>query len=599
MGPAGPGEGPRVVTIDFPSGNQAQAVLAGPRRTAEALLGGLGLTGSRPVLLVVGGAGTMDPDAEPRLQRLLERGAIRAAADVGASILDGGTTSGVMAALGRAVAASDVSVPLVGVAPGGKVTFPGDDRGLPDASTKLEPNHSHFLLANSSEWGGETTLMFDVLDELAEGQPAAVLVAGGGPVALDELTATVERGIPIVVITETGGIADSLAERARSTTRKAARDAIDQIADEGHLTFVPLAADPPDLGRVLGRFLRIDETLADAWRQQQLVSSAARRQQRDFRIGQSTLLVLGLAVTMLVIAKAVVGDTWLRANVPLVDTLLSFVIVLVPITIATLAAAATKMRPGSRWVLLRGTSEAIKREIFRYRARAGIYSHEQTRTTPREVKLAQAVGSAMGALMRTDVNLLALDHRPAAKQEPKSKVAGEAVDEPQPQADNPMSRLTPAGYIKHRVDAQIDWYRRKAAQLEREARWLRWLALGFGALGTLLAAIGFEIWVAVTTSLVGVYTTIVEAWQLETSVTLYNQAATDLNAIRAWWVALPPTQQDLQATTDRLVDRSERIMRAEHTGWVQEMQDAMTQLRLEQAPGEGRSAPSKKDSAEA
>ena len=34
---------------------------------------------------------------------------------------------------------------------------------------------------------------------------------------------------------------------------------------------------------------------------------------------------------------------------------------------------------------------------------------------------------------------------------------------------------------------------------------------------------------------------------------------------------------------DRLVERSERIMGAELTGWVQGMQDAMTQFRLDQS----------------
>jgi hypothetical protein len=70
---------------------------------------------------------------------------------------------------------------------------------------------------------------------------------------------------------------------------------------------------------------------------------------------------------------------------------------------------------------------------------------------------------------------------------------------------------------------------------------------------------------------------------METSVTFYNQAAADLASIRAWWHALPPSQQGTQETIDRLVGRAEQIMRAEHIGWVQEMQDAMTQFRMEQA----------------
>jgi hypothetical protein len=83
--------------------------------------------------------------------------------------------------------------------------------------------------------------------------------------------------------------------------------------------------------------------------------------------------------------------------------------------------------------------------------------------------------------------------------------------------------------------------------------------------------------------------------QLETTVMLYNQAATDLEAIRSWWLALPPSDQVRPATINRLVDRSEDIMKAEHAGWVQQMQDAMTKFRLEgdddEAGGAGRRPP--------
>jgi hypothetical protein len=568
--------GATVVGIEFPNRNHAQAAFAGPRRTAGSLLADLGLTEPRPMLLVIGGADSMDAAAEPRLEQLLERGAIRAAAGAGGTILDGGTASGVMATLGRAVAASDASVPLVGVAPAGKVTYPGDDRALPGATTQLEPNHSSYLLADSAEWGGETSLLFDVLDVLGEGMPRAVLLAGGGPVALDELRAATRRDVPIVVITGTGGIADELAARRRNNrTGAMAADPVGGVRDEASLFFVPLTADPADVAGLVSRLLEVDETLRDAWRQHALVSKAAGREQRAYRIQQTTILALGVALTTLVVAKAVLDRSNALRGLPTVESALHIVIILVPITIATLAAAASRMRPGTRWILLRGTSEAIKQEIFRYRARAGIYSHAQTRTISREVKLAQTVGSAMGALMRTDANLLALDQGLEGR--------GENAGPPDPDPDNPLAPLTAAGYVKRRIDQQIDWYRRTVTRLERQARILRWLTLVFGALGTFLAAIGLELWVAVTTAIAGASVTYLESWQLETAVTLYNQAAADLGAIRAWWLALSPAEQTRPETTDRLVERAERIMRAEHVGWVQEMQDAMTQLRLEQA----------------
>jgi hypothetical protein len=264
---------------------------------------------------------------------------------------------------------------------------------------------------------------------------------------------------------------------------------------------------------------------------------------------------------------------------------LAFLIILLPITIATVSAASVRFRPGNRWVLLRGTSETLKREIFRYRARAGIYSHEQTKKVSREVKLAEAIGSATGSLMRTEVNSLSLADVPSGppRSWPWSRALAAVTDADAAPKDDPLSPLTPDEYVRFRIDNQIAFYQRNVARHERQGRWLRWLAWIFGGLGTLLAAIGLQLWVAVTTAVVGVFVTLLEAYQLETTVTLYNQAATDLTAIRAWWYALPSRDQDLQANIDRLVERSERIMRAEHSGWVQEMQDAMTQLRLEQA----------------
>ena len=109
MGPDVTGRGVRSVEIEFPNG-AARAVFAGPRLSAERLLQALDLTDPRPVLLVIGGAESMDPALEPRLERLLERGALEAADDTGATLLDGGTASGIMATLGRAAAAGDASI---------------------------------------------------------------------------------------------------------------------------------------------------------------------------------------------------------------------------------------------------------------------------------------------------------------------------------------------------------------------------------------------------------------------------------------------------------------------------------------------------------
>ena len=140
-----------VIDIQFPDRDPVRAVFAAPRRTASALLQQLGLIGPHAIVIVVGGAESLDPAIEPRLRQLFELSVVRAAARANAPIVDGGTQSGIMAVLGQAAAESVAKVQLVGVAPAGKVTWPGDDRGLTGA-TVLEPNHTHFLLANSTAW---------------------------------------------------------------------------------------------------------------------------------------------------------------------------------------------------------------------------------------------------------------------------------------------------------------------------------------------------------------------------------------------------------------------------------------------------------------
>ena len=560
----------RTLTIEFP-GNKALAAFAGPGAGAQALADALGLARPRPVFLVIGGAGTLPRSGEPALMRLFEWGLVPAAATLGATLMDGGTQSGVMKVLGRAAAATGPRPPLVGVAPAGRVTFPGDDPQRPHGETQLEPNHSAFVLANSDDWGGERHLLFGLATVVAGSKGIVAVLAGGGDGALDEIRSAVRRRIPIVVIEGTGGKADEIAAAVRSATKPDPADPLAGILGAADLTIVKLDTEPADFEQILARFLGPDETLREAWRLQKLISRGAKRQQNGFRDSQNLILGLGLLITTLVVFHSVFDDYAFLATLPPdVKTWLTRLIILLPIIGTALAAATGRFRPGNRWILLRGGSEAIKREIYRYRARAGIYGPAETRSMSREVKLSEAIGSTLGGLMRSDVSQLAFD------------VPSEQLSI----ADDTLTPLSAKGYVDDRVSGQIKYYTETAGKLERRARLLRVLAIAFGAVGTFLAAVTLEIWVAVTTSLVGIFTTIVESRQLETSVTFYNQAAADLTSIRSWWRALPEPEREAQATIDRLVERAERIMRAEHIGWVQEMQDAMTQFRLEQATDE-------------
>jgi hypothetical protein len=54
----------------------------------------------------------------------------------------------------------------------------------------------------------------------------------------------------------------------------------------------------------------------------------------------------------------------------------------------------------------------------------------------------------------------------------------------------------------------------------------------------LLAALGWELWIALTTALVGAFMTVLQYKQIENSLIQYNQTATDLANVKLWWTAL-------------------------------------------------------------
>ena len=253
--------------------------------------------------------------------------------------------------------------------------------------------------------------------------------------------------------------------------------------------------------------------------------------------------------------------------------LLHAVIVIVPVTTAILVAAANRFNAGNKWVVLRASAEAIKKEIFRYRTRAASYIDPQTAQLSREATLAYKIESISRQLMQTDVNLSAL-RLPTGPIPPR--VAGPTA------ADDGLSFLTPERYISLRLADQLTYYQGKTVRLERQLRLLQWLIYIFGGVGTLLAAAGFDLWIALTTALAAACTTYLGYQQIENSLIKYNQAATDLTNVHGWWMALSLDERADPNNVDTLVEHTEKILGNELTGWVQEMHNALADLRARQ-----------------
>jgi hypothetical protein len=336
--------------------------------------------------------------------------------------------------------------------------------------------------------------------------------------------------------------------------------------------------------RLIIRELGIDNVLMQAWETFAVYDHNAERQQKLFNRMQLSILALGVVSTFLVILQQVFAPADLSNNsTRLLSTAelrrqglyfwwgLHYVLVFIPILLTVLVTATNRFKQGSKWLLLRAGAESIKREIFRYRTRAMYYNEKP------EQQLAQRIEDITRRTMRTEVNSSSL--KPYNKDEkdktlPAKLFAGEGDSK-----DDGFSFLVPDKYIDIRLNDQADFYRRRAIELERQLNWLYWLTFIVGGLGSFLAAIGLEVWIAVTTSVVAAFVTYLGYRQTEKTLMKYNQSSTDLTNVKGWWNALSAEEQADQKNINSLVEHTEQVLQSELDGWIQQMQNALAELR--------------------
>ncbi len=307
-------------------------------------------------------------------------------------------------------------------------------------------------------------------------------------------------------------------------------------------------------------------TLEDAWQRFAVYDHNANRTNKRFGNARKYILVLGVFATFM----ALIYQIYFKATpTELFSQVVRTIVILLPITVSALLTGTNKLERGVNWVLLRSSAENLKYEIFVFRAKAGIYSDEKCKEESREVKLARQVKSVGERLMKTEVNQSGLYTYNDILPPPDMGLHKE---------DDGFSFITPDQYVAFRLENQMNFYKGKSEKLDRQLRRLHWQIIIIGALGTLIAAIGFEVWIAVTTAVVTALTTFMEYNQLESTLTSYNQAGTDLESIRMWWRALPAEMKKDSKYIEKLVGNAEGVMKAEQASWVQEMKDALATL---------------------
>ncbi|MHC4544367.1 MAG: hypothetical protein ACYTDW_00735 [Planctomycetota bacterium] len=244
--------------IVFSNGNRARLVAPAAGTPAASVLKTLEIGQPKALIMIAGGAGGLDEALKPHLLELFSKGIAPAAADIDALTIDGGTQAGVMAMMGEGVAETGRNSILLGVAPAGKVTYPGGPaNGSIEDGAPLDSNHSHFVLVESDEWGGETKTMYELAEELSKEIPLLTILINGGEVARHEILQSVCHGWAIIVIEGTGRLADEIAIAVREKTKPSSEE-MAAIVTYDRLVLFDIEEGPEALAALIRRKLLLE-----------------------------------------------------------------------------------------------------------------------------------------------------------------------------------------------------------------------------------------------------------------------------------------------------------------------------------------------------
>jgi hypothetical protein len=531
----------------------------------------IALSQARVALLIFGGAQSLDEETERGLKKMIGSALLPAAQAVNALLLDG-TPPATMQLIGRCAEFRRHSPLLLAVVPESLITYPGSPSEPNSAAVPLDPNHSHYVLVPGVYWGDEWRARYGLALAISATLPVIAILLGGDEGVRRDLLSCVRQGWRVIVVNGTGGLADELASQLKALKpeggQTSALDPEEAEILESPSLHVVQDADWQKWAQAIEGRAPEDATLRAVWDDYRRWDCAARAYQRRFRQLQWTVVALGVLVTLL----AILLPEWKGTVDP--DRWINFwhwaghyAVIAIPILTTGLLAFINRFRHANRWVLLRGGAEAIKRGIFRYRVRAGDYSDEQAGIY-RGSRLALEVDKITKALAQSEVNRAGVPKVPAVSS-----------------GEDPLTTLSGDQYAKERIEDQLEYYEKTTRRLDTEVKRFHALIYVAGGIGTFLAAIGFNVWVALTTAVVTALTARLEAEQKEASLAQYNQARARLQFVLNWWNSLSSVEKEEQRNRNRLVDDTENALQGELAGWVQQMQAALDQAQkaLEEA----------------
>jgi hypothetical protein len=219
----------------------------------------LGLSRPRGLIVLNGGTTELSLDLSAALHRTLGEGAAQVTVEERLTVITGGTDAGIFSVFGQALG-SRRTAPCIGVAPAGRVIWPGsasptNRKPGEEDPVPLEPHHSHFLLITGEDWGVETEAMLSLTEALSVECASIAILAGGGAGARREVLGHVSAGREVIVLAGTGRLAEDLVGTMAADSAED-REMSDIVAT-GLLTVIDDSEPPSTLAEVIRARLRI------------------------------------------------------------------------------------------------------------------------------------------------------------------------------------------------------------------------------------------------------------------------------------------------------------------------------------------------------
>ena len=418
--------------FEFENGGFAPYRVHRDEATTESLAS-LGIPTGVPVVVIVGGARVESKIAD-RLSAVFLDAIAPAIALSGATVITGGTDAGVMHYAGRAMRKAHPDPCVVGIAPIGRVAYPVQPILPPHEMAYPEPNHSHFLLSSGNDWGDETQLMFEAASAISGDAPTLVILAGGGQMAAKELRQLAPLHWPHLVITGTGGIADSLGDDP-------------SLVPLPQLETYPVDASLGALRQLVAWRLSNDDTVKELWHQFAAFDVVATRRQQIAKHVSMWMLSATTLLALLASTRGLMSATPETTGIAL--------------ALATATFGILTVRPSvdRRWMQARLEAERLRSRI--YSARTGNPSVDRLGNL-------QGIAAAISSLLSLGITPLASSSSLTLPPDfDQSQVAG---------GDTLVGSLDAPLYAEARLDHQIAYF---SAVAERHRR--RTMAFAIGA----------------------------------------------------------------------------------------------------------------------